>query len=391
MVNISKKTLLISSILGLALGGAHVKATQEAHDKDLEEVTVVAKDLKQEIEAIDSTRVDIEKVLGPYTNQSNLAYLDEEMHEKTQAVQNRSEWVTEDNFRHNILAFPYIGRKPFFQTDIPWTTQNLQTQNFVTIYITHDNAMSITYPAESVKDFILQAFPQGWNNQIAQFSQNPEHKKMFSEYGIDSESEAITTPTKKEGKDVSITITSQEIPINTDQRAVMETLRHEICHANDWENAQSVKSSERFEILKRLLERISAGNRFHSRYVEGIQIVDGDEPKYYFRKVSEYWAEICSQWFEDKGELPLEDFTIVQDWIDEFESGYNPAQYQAAQEQFLSSGTVNSLEAVTAHLSEDEKKSMELKIESHKNLIQLMRKLDQVLAEKKALEREKEK
>ncbi len=368
MIKFSKPPIVIGAVVGTVVAG-HITASNETRYREEKALANVKRELYQEKERADQVKKEVKSVLDDYVDQGNVYYLMEKIFDNFQEVEARSKWIRENNY---YVPFSYFESHPFSLTKPTWTTQDLRTQDFVTVHVTADIATSRIYPAESVRNFILQAFPKRWNAQLVEFSQKPETTDMSKEYGIDSTAEMTTRTTREKEKDAIVTIKSNLIPVVHDSKALTGTLSHEICHVNGWEDAQTVGLEERFTLVKNLLGRISASNRFYSSYVEDIQVVDGDEPKYYFHKISEYWAEICSQWFEDESELPLEDYVIVSDWISLFDSGYNLAQYQTAQRGFLSAGVEKPLETVTDSLSENEKKDIRIKIQLRQKILQFL-------------------
>jgi len=112
----------------------------------------------------------------------------------------------------------------------------------------------------------------------------------------------------------------------------IDILKHEVHHANDWQNSKLLSSAERVSMLYDVALRSIASDRFMSPYVEGIKIeelethfkgkIDNETAKDQLLKfvhATEYWAEIAKAYFNNKQQFKkdhLKDYDVVKKWID---------------------------------------------------------------------------
>ena len=70
-----------------------------------------------------------------------------------------------------------------------------------------------------------------------------------------------------------------------------------------------------------LADRIQAKDRFKSAYVESIK---DDEKKFQnLMRATEYWAEICAQYFDNRSKLSVTDVMLVETVIKKNDPEYN--------------------------------------------------------------------
>lgn len=91
------------------------------------------------------------------------------------------------------------------------------------------------------------------------------------------------------------------------------TVYHEIAHANDWGDDDDARYNDKLDLLMKISDRISAPDRYLSKYVESIKNDTPEKTRY--RKALEYWAEICSVYFSNPANLSLSDIEIVDWWV----------------------------------------------------------------------------
>ncbi|MFZ2975504.1 MAG: hypothetical protein WA055_02635 [Candidatus Moraniibacteriota bacterium] len=157
--------------------------------------------------------------------------------------------------------------------------------------------------AETINKIMRETFPKGWtfgSIKKIDWKNKIDADESFKEYGMKGSSAAGTA--SRNG----------ELSIITLGSSFLSVLSHEIGHYNDWKskNLNMVESSE---LVLKIGERIKSEGRYKSSYVESINNPDKQKENYY--KATEYWAEICEQFFTDPTQLPDEDFAIIYNVI----------------------------------------------------------------------------
>ncbi len=102
---------------------------------------------------------------------------------------------------------------------------------------------------------------------------------------------------------------------------VIETIDHEVAHANDWQNRPGLSLEERLAFWTKVSDRSFAADRYYSSYVEGIKDKDLGAENYY--KTIEYWAEICQAYFNHPDDLDVNDFRLVDRFVKNADPAYN--------------------------------------------------------------------
>ena len=170
---------------------------------------------------------------------------------------------------------------------------------------------------------ILSSLPEGWvTNEIIYIGQK--------EVEIDKE--------KAQEKEWSVVARVDRAGPNWDSIWFLEdssdfsvyylinTLMHEVAHANDWTSDNEMSFYERLDMLLELTNRYKEDDRYMSTYVEGIEIERDKDNAELYRKVSEYWAEICSQYFEDPSVLHVKDIQIIEKHINRTDPDFDVSQ-----------------------------------------------------------------
>ncbi len=104
-------------------------------------------------------------------------------------------------------------------------------------------------------------------------------------------------------------ITLFQPSVRMEMNELLETLAHEIGHANDWDSDNSLSAEDRFDLLLAVSNRVRSKDRFMSSYVESIN--NDDNKIELYNKCVEYWAEIYSAYILRPSMLNYEDFKIV--------------------------------------------------------------------------------
>jgi hypothetical protein len=114
---------------------------------------------------------------------------------------------------------------------------------------------------------------------------------------------------------------------------LLHTLRHEVCHSNDWLTTQQRTFVERVSLLGDIIERVESDDSYNGHLVMN----DKEETKKYHllfgygskseRNVAyqEYFADICGGYLENPVEFKEKypkDYEIVHSWIQKADPGF---------------------------------------------------------------------
>ncbi len=104
------------------------------------------------------------------------------------------------------------------------------------------------------------------------------------------------------------------------------TLSHEAGHANDWRNNNSLNPKERLNLLMNIGERLTEDDRLISDYVEETIQNENPQDKLY-NKATEYWAEICGEYFTNGPDnLSEKDVNLIENVIKIKDPDFNIAK-----------------------------------------------------------------
>jgi hypothetical protein len=96
-----------------------------------------------------------------------------------------------------------------------------------------------------------------------------------------------------------------------DPQYTLSLIAHESAHANDWNSNENMSTVERLDLLLQVGQRLNDSDRFISSYVQKINSPNKAFEKYY--KATEYWAEICEEYFMyGKKNLSPKDIRLVE-------------------------------------------------------------------------------
>lgn len=186
-----------------------------------------------------------------------------------------------------------------------------------------------------LSEIIDQTFPKGWvNNEVEAVITEKEIPKR--NVGNSGPKEgwitiAVTRPSK-EGRDKIIF--SETAVRNESTNYIVNTFGHEIAHANSWMSDNETGDEEKADLLLKIADRLSSADRYKSSYVESINNQDKNKEKY--TKASEYWAEICAQYFEDPTQLNVKDFQIVDAQVRKTDPNYDWQKSRSERARILS-------------------------------------------------------
>jgi len=158
-----------------------------------------------------------------------------------------------------------------------------------------------TIPGDSLKQIILKGYPKNWvEGEITKISQT------FTE----SDAWAICSTDQSGFSEITFYAYSYS---QNPYKNVEYTLSHEIAHANDWDNDNSLTFEERIDFLLKIIDRVQSKDRFMSSYVESI--TNPDPQHELKRKAKEYWGDICGVYFSGSTQrLNTKDIAIIE-WV----------------------------------------------------------------------------
>ena len=190
----------------------------------------------------------------------------------------------------------------------------------------------IEIPTELIEQ-LCESYPENWvDTEIDSIIFKDEVKEMPSEYGIKSSS-AATANLKSSG--ITTVVFYKDAGKMIEQ--LNEIFAHESGHANDWEADNTLSADEGDNLLLKLTKRYFSGkNIYHSEYVESIKNDDQQQENYL--KITEYWAEICMQYFDNPewfSENHPEDYELVDQWVTKQDPSFDPVEAKLKRENII--------------------------------------------------------
>lgn len=184
--------------------------------------------------------------------------------------------------------------------------EGVQTSDLVTIE-EEDGAREQRISAGQLRE-LLNYYPRGWvDTEIASITQSDLPDSLAEEYGIEGESAATCSTEVGETKSrIDFHRASQEENLYW---VLTNYLPHEIGHANDWSTDEEMSVGERMDLLLAIADRLVSDDRYQSAYVE--EINNPDKQQEFYLKATEYWAEICAQYFDLPEAMNIKDFALV--------------------------------------------------------------------------------
>ncbi len=180
---------------------------------------------------------------------------------------------------------------------------------------THNGIIS----TEVLKNIITKTYPRGWfQNSVHSIKRGYFKDDHISHMRDPKNWKILAVNDRGEGKKTSSIVFNHEESQKADKQSLIENaLFHESCHAV--ENLLPVADAN--NLFEAIANRVEASDRFQSTYVENIETNKKKETMFY--KVQEYWAEICSQFFQDPTRLHVKDFLIVSEQITKVDPAFN--------------------------------------------------------------------
>lgn len=184
-----------------------------------------------------------------------------------------------------------------------------------------------TIDADSTRmaEIFVASYPKNWvKNDVGSIQFLPgKANSMPDKYGISGLSSGVTQRNSVQAGD-SIRLYQENI------YDIVDTYSHETGHANDWFSDSQHSVEERAELFRRVSQRFFSGTEiFPSDYVAEITNPDSKQARQL--KVTEYWAEICGEYFNNPDYLRHsfpDDFSLVDSWVHDGDPSFNPHEAQ---------------------------------------------------------------
>ena len=211
--------------------------------------------------------------------------------------------------------------------------------------ITEEKQTTVSFENEDILDpetrkFISElfseenpVFPKEQLKEVEHFVFSKEYEKMPERYGQNlSRSGHKVGQAEDFGRTVRVYFNKELYGENKDKLSkrfnsirIASVIFHEVGHCNDWIRDSEMGLIERLRMLKLITERVNSEDRFTSDYVEAIDSPGGKKETQYI-KATEYWAEICEEYFAAPEAFKIEnpvDFKIVDDFIKKQSPGFD--------------------------------------------------------------------
>lgn len=182
--------------------------------------------------------------------------------------------------------------------------------------------------AEISSDFVKQlceTYPRGWvDTEVDSVMYVDTLREVHESYGDAlNQADAAATATLKKGGATKVDF--YKGPTMDNLWDINSVLAHELGHANGWWSDNSLSPEMKRQIFMDVTQRYFEGeNVYFSPYVEAIE---NEDPNVESRiKVTEYWAEICEEYFcfpERMQENSPEDYKIVDKYVQLQDPGYD--------------------------------------------------------------------
>ena len=206
------------------------------------------------------------------------------------------------------------------QTTVSFKNEDIldpETRKFISELFSEEN---LVFPKEGLKEVEHLIFSKEYEKMPEQYGQNLSHDGHKAGQAEDF------------GRTVRVYFNKElygenknKLPKRLSAIQIASVIFHEISHCNDWVRDSEMGLIERLRMLKLITERINSEDRFISDYVEAIDSPNGKKQTQYI-KATEYWAEICEEYFAAPEAFKIEnpvDFKIVDDFIKKQSPGFD--------------------------------------------------------------------
>ena len=119
---------------------------------------------------------------------------------------------------------------------------------------------------------------------------------------------------------------------------------HEMGHCGDWVYSKFLSLTEKFELYKKVIERVKSENRYKFEYVEKIKN-RVDRKNELYLKTREYFAEIVSAYLGGQP-IPKEDTEIVESLIRKKQPHFNQEEALKMRYEIIKEAEVIELEQI---------------------------------------------
>lgn len=173
-----------------------------------------------------------------------------------------------------------------------------------------------------VNKIVQETLPKGWlNNEVERIEYEDVEQDVDYE-GIKNKALASCYGNGRLNNKRKTEIIFYAGSKRTSLDYVVGAINHEVAHANDWESDNEMTVAEKAALALKIGQRLKAKDRFMSSYVESIEYKNNKKKTRYL-KATEYWAEICAQYFEDATRLNIKDYQIVDAHIRKTDPSFN--------------------------------------------------------------------
>lgn len=208
--------------------------------------------------------------------------------------------------------------------NIQETIKNLDIENQDSVKISYEKDVTLgftenmglyekfdTLKEETFEKIIYETYPKNWflgEVKSISFLNKKDDNDDTNQYGKNIEAAAEMSM-----NDEAMNFFDYKDYFRKDQSHLLfEVLSHEVAHANDWSTNGSLKPKERIDLLIDVASRLDQEDRFYSYYVEE-SIITKDPQNKLYTKSTEYWAEICGEYFTNgKENLSPKDVELIE-------------------------------------------------------------------------------
>jgi len=177
-----------------------------------------------------------------------------------------------------------------------------------------------TLDGEKIGQILHDTFPKGWL-EVRQVIQQDITDDVPEQYGLKEGLKSLASCSQIGESSIIFYQGSRQYRLSF---LISDVMAHELGHANDWHSDEQLDYSERQKLLLAIGNRIKSEDRYLSDYVESINNEDKKTENHL--KASEYWAEICSQYFTAPEWMNIKDYLLVDGVVRKADPDYQPAE-----------------------------------------------------------------
>jgi len=167
---------------------------------------------------------------------------------------------------------------------------------------------------------VLSTYPKNWfTHEVGLIEQREDSKYEESEMLRKNKLGKVAGVADYSEDLVSIRFTKLTHKLKVSE--LVRILGHESAHANDFQGDNDLSIDEMLDLASSVGQRINDNDRYKSYYVEHIK--DEDKQHQNYVRATEYWAEICEQYFADATKLNIKDALLVETAIKRNDPTFN--------------------------------------------------------------------